>query len=112
MSAVTRRQALAAALALPLAASAREAERPPVIIDTHQHLWDLKRFKLPWVAKGSPLARDFTPADYAAEVKGTGIEHAVYLEVDVAPEQQQAEAEWVAKLCAGRRTHTRAAVVS
>ena len=28
---------------------AQEAEPLP-IIDTHQHLWDLERFELPWVA--------------------------------------------------------------
>ena len=29
------------------------------IIDTHQHLWDLKQFKLPWVKADSPLAKNF-----------------------------------------------------
>ena len=37
------------------------------IIDTHQHLWDLSRFKLPWL-KGAPkLDRSFLMDDYRLE---------------------------------------------
>ena len=35
------------------------------IVDTHQHLWDLTRFKLPWIQKDSPLARSFVMKDYS-----------------------------------------------
>src|SRR5438874_734504 len=39
---------------------------PDPIIDTHQHLWDLKRFKLPWLANaGERLNRSYRLADYA-----------------------------------------------
>ena len=34
------------------------------IVDTHQHLWDVKQFKLPWVEVGAPLARNFVLKDY------------------------------------------------
>ncbi len=108
----TRRGFLAAAaLAAPLLARGADAEKPAVV-DTHQHLWDLKKFKLPWITKGAPLARDYLPSDYAEAIKGTGITRSVYLEVDVAPEQQLAEAEYIAELCKGAKTPTRAAVIS
>jgi predicted TIM-barrel fold metal-dependent hydrolase len=109
MPPLDRRAFLHAALAAPLAA-AREPEC--LIIDTHQHLWDLKKFRLPWIKKGSSLDRSFLPADYRAASKGLGIVGAVYLEVDVAPEQQQAEADAVVALCKKGDTLTRAAVIS
>lgn len=107
----SRREFLAAGLALPLLARAGD-EKPAPIVDTHQHLWDLKKFRLPWIKKGDALDRDYLPADYARAIKGTGITTSVYLEVDVAPEQQLAEAEYVAKLCARKKEPTRAAVIS
>lgn len=110
MTAVDRRTFLAAAATAPLAASA--AEPAIVIVDTHQHLWDLKKFRLPWVQKGSFLDRNYLPADYVAATKGLNIAQAVYLEVDVAPEQQLAEAEHLAELCRRADTPTRAAVIS
>src|SRR5690606_14884403 len=55
-----------AATACAAAASSLLADEGDVfpIIDTHQHLWDLKRFRLPWIQKGSPLARNYLLADY------------------------------------------------
>ena len=40
------------------------------IVDTHQHLWDLGKFKLPWIKEGSPLARSFVTADYLKATEG------------------------------------------
>lgn len=107
-----RRRFLAAALAAPLATAASAADDAVPIIDTHQHLWDLKKFRLPWIARGSFLDRDYLPADYAAATKGLGIRQAVYLEVDVDPAQQLAEAEHLVALCRRGDTQTRAAVIS
>jgi len=65
------------------------------IVDTHQHLWDLRRFTLPWTkGAGEPLEKDHLPADYDAAIVGTGVERAVYMEVDVAPQQRRDEAAW------------------
>jgi L-fuconolactonase len=69
------------------------------IIDTHQHLWDLERFRLPWITEGSPLGRSHLMADYLRETEGTGVVGTVYMEVDVAPEQQTGEADYVVDLC-------------
>jgi L-fuconolactonase len=102
---------LAAASAVALPALAKEEPAFP-IVDTHQHLWDLKKFRLAWVKKGDPLARDFLPADYEAAVKGLGVTQSVYLEVDVVPEQQLAEAEFIIDLCKKATSYTRAAIIS
>ncbi len=109
MTTLDRRQFLNAALAAPLV----DPRKPALpIIDTHQHLWDLKKFRLPWLKKGSALDRSFLPADYAKAVQGLGVVGTVYLEVDVAPEQQQAEADAVVALCKKGDSLTRAAVIS
>jgi len=73
---------------------------PLPIVDTHQHLWDLARFTLPWHAHAPAcLAQSFLPRDYAAATRGLNVVTTVYMEVDVAPEQHVAEAEYVLDLC-------------
>src|SRR5262249_14331963 len=104
-----RREFLAASLA---AATLPDSTDDPPIIDTHQHLWDPRLFHLPWVRAGTPLARSFTPADYRDATAGLNVVKAVYMEVDVAPEQQQFEADWVWHLCRRGEGPTAAAVVS
>ncbi len=77
------------------------------IVDTHQHLWDLTRFDLPWTRADPtyvPLARSFLLDDYAKATLGTSIERSVYMEVDAAVEQQTTEAHHVLDLC--RRADT------
>jgi predicted TIM-barrel fold metal-dependent hydrolase len=82
------------------------------IIDCHQHLWDLEKFKLPWIKPGTLLGRSYVMQDYLAAIEGTGIRHAVYMEVDVEPSQQQAEADHLIEICKSGRAPTIAAVVS
>lgn len=85
------------------------------IIDAHLHIWDLSRFSLPWLDEVEQLDRSFTPEDYLREA-GQGrdwmIDQAVYVEVDAAPEQKQAEAEYVAGICADKASFINAAVIS
>lgn len=82
------------------------------IIDTHQHLWDLTRFQLPWLSGAPALNRSFVLADYAAATAGSNVVQTVYMEVDVAPEQQVDEAEMLIQLCADPATVTAGAVIS
>jgi L-fuconolactonase len=102
-----------------------EAEASPVpdeiydgpIIDTHQHLWDLKALRLPWVEglTGKPktiLGHDHLIKDYDEAARGLGITRTVYMEVDVAEEDEIKEAEYVIGVCAGGKTPMVAAVVS
>jgi L-fuconolactonase len=86
--------------------------KPLPIVDTHQHLWDLARFKLPWIQKDTPLARSFVMKDYLTAVAGLNVVKAVYMEVDVDPTQQPAEADFITDLCRQGKTPTVAAVVS
>lgn len=82
------------------------------IIDTHQHLWDLSRFRLPWIKPGSPLARNFLMADYRKATEGLNVEKSVYMEVDVAPDQQSAEVDYVTEICKRGGSPMVAAIVS
>ena len=51
--------ALVTACAGGLLPARADADQDLPIIDTHQHLWDLKKFRLPWIKPGSPLGKDF-----------------------------------------------------
>ncbi len=94
-----------------LAAAAEKPARLP-IVDTHQHLWDLSKFKLPWLKKGSRLDRSYLMKDYRAATAGLNVVKAVYMEVDVEPRQQLAEADYVIGICKSGKAPTVAAVIS
>jgi len=104
-----RREFLAVAAALPVTVSSSAPAMMP-IVDTHQHLWDLTKFTLPWV-KG-PLAAQHTSKEYAVATAGLDIVKAVYMEVGMAVDDQQREADSVIELCKSKSTPTCAAVVA
>jgi predicted TIM-barrel fold metal-dependent hydrolase len=82
------------------------------VVDTHVHLWDLKRLKLPWIKEGDTLlGHDFLIADYNAATKDQNVVKAVYLEVDVAPDQKTREAEAVIEYCRRADTPVTGAVI-
>jgi len=82
------------------------------VVDSHQHLWDLKRLRLPWTAKNPAMARDYSMADYRAATAGIPIEKSVYLEVDCDPSQQQTEADYISEVCRTGGGPLAAAVIS
>lgn len=82
------------------------------IIDTHQHLWDVNKFKLAWITPDSELNRCYLPADYATASEGLNIVKTVYMEVDVVEAQQAEEARWVLDLCERDGATPCAAVIS
>ena len=86
-------------------------ERDLSIVDTHQHLWNLRQFRLPWLRPGGELTRDYTLADYEQAARGLAITKAIYMEVAVAPEQKLAEAEHIVKICEDKSNPTCAAVI-
>jgi predicted TIM-barrel fold metal-dependent hydrolase len=88
----------------------RAADLP--IIDSHQHLWDLSQFKLPWLKDDDALNRCFLPDDYAKASEGLHIVKTIYMEVDVHESQQAAEARWILDLCESNRQRPTAAVIS
>ncbi|MFM8253042.1 MAG: amidohydrolase family protein [Planctomycetota bacterium] len=92
------------------AAASGKSELP--IIDTHQHLWDLSKFRLPWLADAPALKQSYVTKDYLEAVAGLNVAHAVYMEVDVTPEQQVEEAEHLIALCKDPKNLTVGAVIS
>ena len=89
------------------------AHRDVPIVDCHQHLWDLNQFKLPWLG-GAPaiLSRTYLPAHYRHETAGLNVVKSVYMEVDVAPEEQVKEAEHLLRIIEDESNTTVGAVIS
>lgn len=114
------RQAVQGALAARLATAAEardgggaEPAGPPAlpIVDTHQHLWDLTKLRLPWVKSSTRLNRSFVTKDYLEASRGLNVVKAVYMEVAVEPEQLVLEAKHVLELCKRPDNPTCAAVI-
>lgn len=52
-----------------------------MIIDTHQHLWDLDRVAYSWlVPEFGPIARSFVPADLESQMASAGVTHTVLVQ--------------------------------
>ncbi len=82
------------------------------IIDTHLHLVYRDRLSYPWLADVAPLDRDFHYETYAVEARRCGVTDALHMEVDVAPNDIEAETRNVAGLAAQPGSLLRAAVSS
>lgn len=106
-------QAAAGAAALGSNWSLWGAEANPVpIVDTHQHLWDLSKFRLPWLTQAESLRKNYLMADYLDATRGLNVVKSVYMEVDVEPAQQMQEADYVIDLCQRKDNPMVAAVIS
>jgi predicted TIM-barrel fold metal-dependent hydrolase len=105
--------AIAVALNETVNASANEAAADIPIVDTHQHLWDLSQVQPPWLS-GAPkiLSQTYGLAEYAKATEGLNVVQAVYMEVDVAPEDQVKEADTLLEICRSKKGPTVAAVIS
>jgi predicted TIM-barrel fold metal-dependent hydrolase len=90
---------VAGACAVGARAGASEESMLP-IVDTHQHLWDLSKFKLPWL-KDAPesFRKNHVMSDYLDVTRGLNVVKSVYMEVDMDPSRHVAEAEYVIELC-------------
>jgi predicted TIM-barrel fold metal-dependent hydrolase len=98
---MNRREFLHSAAGAVAATSLLAADKKDAIpiIDTHQHLWDLSKFKLPWIKKGSVLDRSYVMADYNKATEGLNVVKTIYMEVAVDPTQLGGEAEYVLDIC-------------
>jgi predicted TIM-barrel fold metal-dependent hydrolase len=101
---------LSAGVALASSLPAADTEPLPVL-DTHQHLWDVQKFRLPWIKKGDSFDRNYLLSDYLEATKGLNVVKAIYMEVDVDPAQHVAEAEYVIGICQRADAPTVAAVI-
>ncbi len=98
-------------LSLLHAGQDRTAMEALPIVDTHQHLWDLNKLRLPWTADVPALKKNFLMSDYLAAVRGLNVVQTVYMEVDVDPPLQSAEADYVIDLCQQDNNPMTAAVI-
>ena len=113
----TRRHLLRQAVGFGIAAglpAVSGADKPMAmpIIDTHQHLWDLGRFRLPWLKGDAKLNRSFLMEDYRRVTQGLNVVASIYMEVDVEPSQQAEEADYVLELIRKGGTPMVGAVIS
>ena len=111
----TRRRFLQAsmmsAVATPLSWAAAADDPRALVIDCHQHLWDLQRQKLPWLGGAPPiLNHTYGLPEYRKATAGLNI-RSIYMEVDVAPDELAAEAEHVISLAKDPASRLVAAVI-
>ena len=69
-------------------------------VDAHFHVW--RQADLPWLmgpmqprifGPYDPIRRDYPMAEYLADLAGTGVEKAVYVQANWPPDHAEAEAE-------------------
>lgn len=72
-----------------------------MIVDTHQHNWQIARFPYPWITPGDTLARDYMPADALPLMHGVNVTSCVLVEAGASA---QAEITWMLEL-AQRHPH-------
>ncbi|MGH9352034.1 MAG: amidohydrolase family protein [Terriglobia bacterium] len=72
------------------------------IIDAHQHLWDMDRFRFSWCKEIPLLNRSFRMPDYLDAIRGLGIEKSVHLEADVDEPYMLEETRYILKLAAAK----------
>jgi L-fuconolactonase len=68
------------------------------IIDTHVHIWDLKRLRYPWLASVPKLNRDHLIAEYHRACGTVDVTKMVFVQCECDPSQSQEEVEWVTEV--------------
>jgi L-fuconolactonase len=63
------------------------------IVDAHVHLWDPRRFRMPWLDNEPVLNLPFGLEEYREQTAGLQIDAIVYLQVEVAPAYGLLEAQ-------------------
>jgi L-fuconolactonase len=63
-------------------------------IDSHQHFWKYDDAEYPWIGKGTPLQRDWLPADLEREARNVGIDGSVVVQA----RQTLEESRWLLEL--------------
>lgn len=68
------------------------------IIDTHQHLWDLDKFRYSWTDNQPALRRSFRLEEYLEAVDGIEVVGTIHVEADVDEDFMADETEYVLSL--------------
>jgi L-fuconolactonase len=110
---MNRRHFLSTTLATAATSCTTLQQGPPdaLIIDTHQHLWDRSKLKLPWLdAAPEVLTHNYVTSDYVKATAGLNV-RSIYMEVDVAPGDHVKEADMLSEQCHAKNTPTIAATI-
>lgn len=70
------------------------------IVDTHLHIWDLKRLRYPWLANVPMLNRDHLIEEYRKVCGPVQVAKMVFLQCECDFAQFQEEADWVTEVAA------------
>lgn len=70
------------------------------IVDTHLHIWDLKRLRYPWLASVPKLNRDHLIDEYRKVCGPVQVAKMVFLQCEADFAQFQEEADWVTEVAA------------
>lgn len=71
------------------------------IIDSHVHLWDPNRYRMPWLDHSPAINKPMGLPEYAEATEGIAVEGLVYLQVEVAPPYALLEARDLVNLQSG-----------
>jgi predicted TIM-barrel fold metal-dependent hydrolase len=86
--------------------------RIAMLFDTHLHVVDRKRLHYPWLEGAGALNRDSAYDEYARDAKRAGISDTFHMEVDVAPEDIEAETTYIKELAQKPGSLIRGAIAS
>lgn len=64
------------------------------MVDSHVHLWDPRRFRMPWLDDIDALRRPFGMDTFVEHTRGLPLEQLVYVQVDTTPAYGWLEARW------------------
>ncbi len=64
------------------------------MIDPHHHLWDLTRYRYPWL-EARPDSSNYLVEDYRADTRNQDLVKSVHLQAEIEPSQAVAETEWL-----------------
>lgn len=81
----------------PLSVTSNSPELPPKL-DTHVHLFNLKRFTYPWLARATEINRNFDVRDFEHASASAGIGKWLFMESGAAAGEGLQEALWVESL--------------
>lgn len=75
-----------------------DVKQPARIVDTHQHLWDVRRFSYAWLRGFPTLNRNFLLDDYHEAIHNVPITKTVYVEGDVDEPYILDETRWALEI--------------